>query len=50
MNPLNFPNGWSAETIKRLRVVIIYRPPYSEGHPVTVPTFCSEFANYMESM
>ena len=30
------------------RVVIIYLPPYLEGHPFTVPTFCSEFANYME--
>ena len=40
----------SGRSIKKLRVVIIYRPPCSEGHPVTVPTFCSEFANYMESI
>ena len=40
----------SGRSTKKLRVVIIYRPPYSEDHPVTVLTFCSEFANYMESI
>ena len=35
---------------KKFRIVIIYRPPYSEDHPVTALTFCSEFANYMESV
>ena len=32
-----------------VRLVIIYRPPYSDDHPVTVTTFCAEFARYMES-
>ena len=40
----------SGRSTKKLRVVIIYRPPYSEDHPVTVLTFCSEFANFMESV
>ena len=35
---------------KKVRLVIIYRPPYSEDHPVTVATFCVEFAKYMESI
>lgn len=32
-----------------VRLVIIYRPPYSDDHPVTVTTFRAEFAMYMES-
>ncbi|PFX17927.1 Transient receptor potential-gamma protein [Stylophora pistillata] len=28
-----------------VRLVIIYRPPYSDDHPVTVTTFCAEFAS-----
>ena len=32
-----------------VRLAIIYRPPYSDDHPVTVTTFCAEFARYMES-
>ena len=28
----------------------IYRPPYSEGHPVNVSVFCDEFADYLESV
>ena len=40
----------SGRSTKKLRVVIIYRPPYSENHSLTVLTFCSEFANYMESI
>lgn len=34
----------------RLRVIIIYRPPFSNTHPVTITTFLSEFANYLESV
>ena len=40
----------SRRSTKQLRVVIIYCPPYSEDHPVTVPTFFSEFANYTKSI
>ena len=47
MNPFEF-SEWmvSGRSTKKRRVVIIY----SEDHPVTVLTFCSEFANYMESI
>lgn len=33
-----------------LIAVIIYRTPYSEVHPVTSDTFCTEIARYMESI
>ena len=33
----------------RLRV-IVYRPPYSHTHPVTISTFITEFANLLESV
>ena len=34
----------------KLRLVIIYRPPYSVNHPFTVNRFINEFANYLESI
>ena len=34
----------------KVKVAIIYRTPYSEKHPVTVATFLSEFAEYLESI
>ena len=34
----------------RLRVIIVYRPPYSHTHPVTISTFITEFANLLESV
>ena len=34
----------------RLRVVIIYRPPYSLKHPVSTSTFITEFSDYLESL
>ena len=34
----------------KIRVVIIYRPPHSEDHRVSVVTFLSEFSSYMESI
>ena len=33
----------------RLRLSIIYRPPYSSAHPVCTGTFITEFSNYLES-
>ena len=33
----------------RLRLSIIYRPPYSCAHPVCTGTFITEFWNYLES-
>ena len=34
----------------RIRLVIIYRPPYSVIHPVTVNSFIDEFSEYLESV
>ena len=28
--------------------MVIYRPPFSTAHPVTVATFLDEFANFLE--
>ena len=33
-----------------LRTIIIYRPPYSTNHPVTIRTFIAEFSTYLESI
>ena len=33
-----------------LRVVIVYRPPYSVKHPVSTSTFITEFSDYLESL
>ena len=32
---------------QNLRVIVIYRPPYSDGHKVLTATFLNEFANYI---
>ena len=34
----------------RLRIVIIYRPPSSPVHPVSISTFFVEFSDYLESV
>lgn len=34
----------------KLRILIIYRPPYSEENPVPTSTFFTEFADYLESV
>lgn len=33
----------------RVRLIIIYRPPYSEAHPVTTSTFFREFSDLLEN-
>ena len=33
-----------------IRIAIIYRPPYSERHPVTTNVFLTEFPDYLESL
>jgi exonuclease III len=33
-----------------MRLVTVYRPPYSDTHPVTVGTFFAEFSTYLESI
>ena len=35
---------------RKLRVVIVYRPPYSEHHKISIGTFIRQFSNYMESV
>ena len=32
----------------KLRVIVIYRPPYSSNHPVTSDVFFDEFSSYLE--
>lgn len=34
----------------RLRIVIIYRLPFSPVHPVSISTFFAEFSDYLESV
>ena len=34
----------------RIQLVIIYRPPYSTNHPVTVNSFIDELSEYLESV
>ena len=34
----------------RVCTVIVYRPPYSEDHPITAGIFFHEFAEYLESV
>ena len=33
-----------------LRIVVIYRPPYSVNHPVSANVFLTEFSEYLESL
>ena len=33
----------------RIRLAIVYRPPYSTKHPATISSFISEFSQYLES-
>ena len=33
---------------RKIKLLVIYRPPYSTAHRVTVTTFLDEFANYLE--
>ena len=36
--------------LTRVRTVIVYRPPYSEDHPITAGVFFHNFAEYLESV
>ena len=35
---------------RRLRLVVIYRPPYTHNHRVTITAFLTEFSEYLESV
>ena len=39
---------WQSET-NRIHIIIIYRTPYSEVHPVTTHTFFDEFSVFLDS-
>ena len=34
----------------KVRVVVLYRPPYSPAQPVTTSTFSTDFADYLETL
>ena len=34
---------------QRLRLIVVYRPPYSDQHPVTAGSFLDEFSEFLES-
>lgn len=34
----------------KLRLLVVYRPPYSTGHPVTMSVFFEEFASLLENV
>ena len=39
---------WTVQSASHnLRIIVIYRPPYSEEHRVTTSTFFPEFADYV---
>ena len=35
---------------EKLRLCIVYRPPYSQNHPVSIATFFKQFEDYLESV
>ena len=35
---------------QQFKLIIIYRPPYSTAHPVSMSTFLDEFSKYLESI
>ena len=34
----------------KVRLVILYRPPYSPSHPATISTLFADFADYLETL
>ena len=40
----------SSPSLHNLRIVIIYRPPYSDEHRVSTNAFFTEFSSYLESI
>ena len=42
---------WTVKSASHnLRIIVIYRPPYSDEHRVTTSTFFAEFADYVETI
>ncbi|XP_028418754.1 uncharacterized protein LOC114544280 [Dendronephthya gigantea] len=50
MNSFECSDWIIASDTFRIRLVVIYRPPYSAIHPVTTSAFISEFAEFLESV
>ena len=34
----------------RAKIDVVYRPPYSEAHPITAGVFFEEFGSYLETI
>ena len=45
-----FSVWWIATGTFKSRLILLYRPPYSEEHPVSMAAFLSEFPGFMESI
>ena len=43
-------SSFTSPSLHSLRLVIIYRPPYSDKHRVSTNAFFTEFLNYLESI
>ena len=42
---------WTVQSASHnLRIIVIYRPPYSDEHKVPISTFFAEFADYVETI
>ena len=41
---------WLSMTAIRLRVIVVYRPPYSTEHPISSSVFINELSDYLESV
>lgn len=48
---LTLDSEWLAKASSyKLRVIVIYRPPYSDKHRVPIGVFLSEFPEYLETL
>ena len=39
-----------SDNSSKFRLIVVYRPPYSDTHPVTINMFLDNFADYLESI
>ena len=39
-----------SDNSSKFRLIVVYRPPYSDTHPVTISMFLDNFADYLESI
>ena len=50
LNSFEYSEWIITSGLVRLRLVAIYRPPYSPNHPITANMFLTEFAEFLESI